>query len=103
MDRQWDCPFFKHCWDSGMSRLPVAARRWVLAGNKNILLEKMVTISPRTSAGCNTLAVAHRPNTAAVTAYIIDAPLWCTTYLDLDRVVDVEPLPWASCRRGRGR
>ena len=22
MDRHWDCPFFKHCWDSGMSRLP---------------------------------------------------------------------------------
>ncbi|KAK1609330.1 hypothetical protein QYE76_033003 [Lolium multiflorum] len=21
-DRHWDCPFFKHCWDSGMSRLP---------------------------------------------------------------------------------
>ena len=22
MDRHWNCPFFKHCWDSGMSRLP---------------------------------------------------------------------------------
>ncbi|KAK1682013.1 hypothetical protein QYE76_042861 [Lolium multiflorum] len=22
MDKHWDCPFFKHCWDSGMSRLP---------------------------------------------------------------------------------
>ncbi|KAK1663007.1 hypothetical protein QYE76_051166 [Lolium multiflorum] len=22
LDRHWDCPFFKHCWDSGMSRLP---------------------------------------------------------------------------------
>ncbi|KAK1630117.1 hypothetical protein QYE76_004432 [Lolium multiflorum] len=22
VDRHWDCPFFKHCWDSGMSRLP---------------------------------------------------------------------------------
>ena len=22
MDRHWDCPFFKHCWNSGMSRLP---------------------------------------------------------------------------------
>ncbi|KAK1604301.1 hypothetical protein QYE76_027974 [Lolium multiflorum] len=21
-DRHWDCPFFRHCWDSGMSRLP---------------------------------------------------------------------------------
>ncbi|KAK1608064.1 hypothetical protein QYE76_031737 [Lolium multiflorum] len=21
MDKHWDCPFFKHCWDSGMSRL----------------------------------------------------------------------------------
>jgi hypothetical protein len=22
VDRHWNCPFFKHCWDSGMSRLP---------------------------------------------------------------------------------
>ncbi|KAK1695647.1 hypothetical protein QYE76_012344 [Lolium multiflorum] len=22
VDKHWDCPFFKHCWDSGMSRLP---------------------------------------------------------------------------------
>src|SRR4051812_16888333 len=22
MAKHWDCPFFKHCWDSGMSRLP---------------------------------------------------------------------------------
>ncbi|KAK1631964.1 hypothetical protein QYE76_006279 [Lolium multiflorum] len=22
VDRHWDCPFFRHCWDSGMSRLP---------------------------------------------------------------------------------
>ncbi|KAK1646387.1 hypothetical protein QYE76_064192 [Lolium multiflorum] len=22
MDKHWNCPFFKHCWDSGMSRLP---------------------------------------------------------------------------------
>ncbi|KAK1618038.1 hypothetical protein QYE76_023555 [Lolium multiflorum] len=22
LDKHWDCPFFKHCWDSGMSRLP---------------------------------------------------------------------------------
>ncbi|KAK1649328.1 hypothetical protein QYE76_067133 [Lolium multiflorum] len=22
IDRHWGCPFFKHCWDSGMSRLP---------------------------------------------------------------------------------
>ncbi|KAK1682430.1 hypothetical protein QYE76_043278 [Lolium multiflorum] len=22
VDRHWDCTFFKHCWDSGMSRLP---------------------------------------------------------------------------------
>ncbi|KAK1612623.1 hypothetical protein QYE76_036296 [Lolium multiflorum] len=22
-DRHWDCPFFRHCWDSGMSRLPI--------------------------------------------------------------------------------
>ncbi|KAK1629370.1 hypothetical protein QYE76_003685 [Lolium multiflorum] len=22
VDKHWNCPFFKHCWDSGMSRLP---------------------------------------------------------------------------------
>ncbi|KAK1649329.1 hypothetical protein QYE76_067134 [Lolium multiflorum] len=22
MDEHWNCPFFRHCWDSGMSRLP---------------------------------------------------------------------------------
>ncbi|KAK1698862.1 hypothetical protein QYE76_015559 [Lolium multiflorum] len=22
VDRHWDCPFFRHCWDSGMSRFP---------------------------------------------------------------------------------
>ncbi|KAK1660583.1 hypothetical protein QYE76_048742 [Lolium multiflorum] len=22
VDRHWDCPFFRHCWDSGMSQLP---------------------------------------------------------------------------------
>jgi hypothetical protein len=24
VDKHWDCPFFKHCWDAGMSRLPTA-------------------------------------------------------------------------------
>jgi hypothetical protein len=22
VDKHWDCPFFKYCWDAGMSRLP---------------------------------------------------------------------------------
>ncbi|KAK1667801.1 hypothetical protein QYE76_055960 [Lolium multiflorum] len=26
MDKHWNCPFFKHCWDSGMSRLPTINR-----------------------------------------------------------------------------
>jgi hypothetical protein len=24
VDKHWDCPFFKYCWDAGMSRLPTA-------------------------------------------------------------------------------
>ncbi|KAK1663277.1 hypothetical protein QYE76_051436 [Lolium multiflorum] len=26
VDRHWDCPFFRHCWDSGMSRLPTIGK-----------------------------------------------------------------------------
>ncbi|KAK1607179.1 hypothetical protein QYE76_030852 [Lolium multiflorum] len=26
VDKHWNCPFFKHCWDSGMSRLPTKRR-----------------------------------------------------------------------------